>query len=228
MHIIASDFDETLFVKDHEIFEKNIKAIDNFINKGNIFIVITGRIYTDIKVLLDKYNIHYSYLICQDGAKIFNAFDYSIKDYLLPKEKIDKVIEIFDKHKMDYYLDDGYNKTTNRNDCIKINSKIVNRDESKEVLKEIKDNVDVYAYLSRSFINITDSEASKQVALEYLMYHEDFYKEDIYVIGDDVNDYEMIKEFSGGVMTKHNKKLDSLNKKEFDTLYEFIEYVENN
>ena len=60
------------------------------------------------------------------------------------------------------------------------------------------------------------------------MYHEDFNKEDIYVIGDDVNDYEMLSEFNGGVMTKHNKKLDSLNKKEFDTLYEFIEYVENN
>ena len=129
---------------------------------------------------------------------------------------------------MEYYLDDGYNITTNRNDCIKINSKIKDREESKKVLKEIKENVDVYAYLSRSYINITSSEASKSIALEYLMYYEDFYKEDIFVIGDDVNDYEMLNEFSGGVMTKHNKKLDSLNKKEFDTLYEFIEYVENN
>ncbi|MBQ6539253.1 MAG: HAD-IIB family hydrolase [Bacilli bacterium] len=228
MRIIASDFDETLLVKDHDIFEKNVKAIDHFISKGNIFVIITGRLYTDIKLLLNKHNIHYSFLICQDGAKILNEFDYSIKDHLLPKEKIDEVIKIFDKHKLDYYLDDGYNITTNKNDCIKINSKIRDREEAKEVLKEIKDNVDVYAYLSRSYINIIDSNTSKSIALEYLMYHEDFNKEDIYVIGDDVNDYEMLSEFNGGVMTKHNKKLDSLNKKEFDTLYEFIEYVENN
>ena len=116
MRIIASDFDETLFIKDENQFSKNIKAIDNFINKGNIFVIITGRIYPDIKQLLNKYNIHYSFLICQDGAKIFNEFDYSIKDHLLPAEKIDEVIRIFDKHNMEYYLDDGYNITTNKND----------------------------------------------------------------------------------------------------------------
>lgn len=228
MRIIASDFDETLFIKDENQFSKNIKAIDNFINKGNIFVIITGRIYPDIKQLLNKYNIHYSFLICQDGAKIFNEFDYSIKDHLLPVEKIDKVIEIFDKHNIEYYLDDGYNITANKNDCIKINSRIKNREEAKEVLKEIKENVDVYAYLSKSYINITSSEASKSIALEYLIYYKNYNKKDVYVIGDDINDYEMLSEFSGGVMVKHHKKLDSLNKKEFHTLYEFIDYVENN
>ena len=54
MRIIASDFDETLFIKDENQFSKNIKAIDNFINKGNIFVIITGRIYPDIKQLLNK------------------------------------------------------------------------------------------------------------------------------------------------------------------------------
>ncbi len=228
MRIIASDFDETLLVKDKDIFKRNLQAIEHFINNGNIFIIITGRLYTDIKLLLNKHDIKYSFLICQDGAKIFNEFDYSIKDYLLPVEKIDKVIEILDKYKMDYYLDDGYNITPNKYDCIKINSKITDRNIAKEIIKEINEKVDVYAYLSRTHINITDSSTSKSVALEYLMYYKDFPKENLYVIGDDVNDFEMLSEFNGGVMTKHNKKLDSLNKKEFDTLYDFIKYVENN
>ena len=227
MHIIASDFDKTLYVDNKEILEKNIKSIESFINKGNIFIIVTGRMYTDIKLLLNQYNIKYSYIICEDGAKIFNEFDYSIKDYPLPKEKIDKIEEIFNKYNTDFYLDDGYNITTNKNDCIKVNSVIEDREVSNKILEELN-KLDVYAYLSRNYINITDNSTSKQIALEYLLYYKDYYKEDLYVIGDDINDYEMLKKYNGGVMKEHHKMLDDLNKKEYDSLYEFIEYVENN
>ena len=182
--------------------------------------------YTDIKLLLNQYNIKYSYLICEDGAKIFNEFDYSIKDYLLPKEKVDTIEEIFNKYKTDFYLDDGYNITTNKNDCIKINSLIKDRETSNKILEELND-LEVYAYLSRNYINITDNSTSKEIALEYLLYYKDYHKEDLYVIGDDINDYEMIKKYNGGVMKKHHEILDSLNKKEYDSLYEFIQYVEN-
>ena len=72
MHIIASDFDRTLYVEDENVLKMNIQAINKFISKGNTFIIITGRMYTDIKLLLDKYNINYTFLICEDGAKIFN------------------------------------------------------------------------------------------------------------------------------------------------------------
>lgn len=227
MHIIASDFDRTLYVEDENTLNMNIKSIDSFISKGNTFIIITGRMYTDIKLLLDKYKINYSFLICEDGAKIFNEFDYSIKDYLLPKEKIDQIEDIFKEYNEDFYLDDGYNITTNKNDCVKVTSLIKDRNNSKKIVERIKKDVDVYVYLSKSYINITDSSTSKSIALEYLMYYKDFYKEDLYVLGDDINDYEMLSNFKGGVMKHHSKALDELNKEEFDTLYDFIEYVEN-
>ena len=227
MHIIASDFDRTLYVEDENILNMNIKSIDKFISKGNTFIIITGRMYTDIKLLLDKYKINYTFLICEDGAKIFNEFDYSIKDYLLPKEKIDQIEEIFKEYNEDYYLDDGYNITTNKNDCVKVTSLIKDRKKSKEIVERIKKDVDVYVYLSKSYINITDSSTSKSIALEYLMYYKNFYKEDLYVLGDDINDYEMLSNFKGGVMKHHSKALDELKKEEFDTLYDFIDYVEN-
>ncbi len=227
MHIIASDFDRTLYVEDENILNMNIKSIDKFISKGNTFIIITGRMYTDIKLLLDKYKINYTFLICEDGAKIFNEFDYSIKDYLLPKEKIDQIEEIFKEYNEDYYLDDGYNITTNKNDCVKVTSLIKDRKKSKEIVERIKKDVDVYVYLSKSYINITDSSTSKSIALEYLMYYKDLYKEDLYVLGDDINDYEMLSNFKGGVMKHHSKALDELKKEEFDTLYDFIDYVEN-
>ena len=227
MKIIASDFDKTLFVDDKDTVIKNVNSINDFVKDGNIFILVTGRIYSDIKLLLDEYNIKYNYLICEDGTKIFNNLDYSIKDYLLPRKKVEKIEEILNKYELEYYLDDGYNTTENKDDCIKINSKITDRELFKKVLKEIKDNVEVYAYLSKSFLNITDSSTSKAIALEYLMAYEDLNENDLYVIGDDVNDVEMIKRYRGYVMSDHSEELDNISKKEFETFYEFVDYIKN-
>lgn len=227
MKIIASDFDKTLFVDDKDTVIKNVNSINDFVKDGNIFILVTGRIYSDIKLLLDEYNIKYNYLICEDGTKIFNNLDYSIKDYLLPRKKVKKIEEILNKYELEYYLDDGYNTTENKDDCIKINSKITDRELFKKVLKEIKDNVEVYAYLSKSFLNITDSSTSKAIALEYLMAYEDLNEKDLYVIGDDVNDVEMIKRYRGYVMSDHSEELNNISKKEFETFYEFVDYIKN-
>ena len=50
---------------------------------------------------------------------------------------------------------------------------------------------------------------------------------DIFVIGDDINDYEMLKEFPGAVMKNNHPKLDELQKNECEKLYEYIEELIN-
>ena len=55
MKILASDFDNTIYFPDNdELTKDNIESIKKFITKGNIFCVITGRNYTDLKVYLNK------------------------------------------------------------------------------------------------------------------------------------------------------------------------------
>ena len=50
----------------------------------------------------------------------------------------------------------------------------------------------------------------------------------LHVIGDNENDYEMLKEYPGAVIKKHHKILDDLNKNEYDTLSDYIkELMEN-
>ena len=86
MKILASDFDNTIYyLDDEEKNKKNAKAIQDFISQGNTFIIVSGRNYTDIKVLLDKNKISYTYLICEDGAKIFNSVDYCIFSPVQPE-----------------------------------------------------------------------------------------------------------------------------------------------
>ena len=121
MKILASDFDETIYLMNDKITTKeNIISIRDFISKGNSFCIISGRNYTDIKVLLNDLDIPYTYLICEDGAKIFNSVDQCLDTIYLEKDEIEKIIKILDEEEYDYYLDDGYNKTENIDDTVKI------------------------------------------------------------------------------------------------------------
>ncbi len=222
MKILASDFDDTLFVKDESVLEKNILAVKDFVANGNIFCIITGRNYSYLKNDLNKYKILYSYLICCDGAKIFNNMDYCIDSYLLKEEKINKCINILEKNNCKYYLDDGYNETTNKNDCIKVVGIFNDKKQGEEIIKQLND-IGVYSYLSSEHINIIDNSVNKLNSLKRLCNLEQLDLNNLYVIGNEINDLEMLKYFDGGIMKKHSKELNHLNKKEYEYLYQYIE-----
>lgn len=227
MKILASDFDDTLFVKDKDILEKNITAIKKFIANGNIFCIITGRNYSFLKQELNKHNISYSYLICCDGAKIFNNVDYCIDSYLLSEEKINKCIDVLEKNNCQYYLDDGYNETFNKNDCIKVVGIFNDKEQGKNIIAQLK-NIGVYAYLSSEHVNIIDDSVNKLNSLKRLFNLEELDLRKLYVIGNEVNDLEMLKYFNGAVMKEHSRELDDLDKKEYEYLYQYIEELSKN
>ena len=226
MKMLASDFDNTIYFPDNEeLTNKNIKSIKEFVTKGNIFCIITGRNYTDLKLLLNKYNIPYTYLVCEDGAKIFNNMDYCLDTTHLDEEVIIKVKEILDSINCDYYLDDGYNKTEYLKDVVKIVVNCKDEKEKERIVELVKSKIDIHIYASRTHVNIINKTVNKKHALNKLIQMEKLNTK-VYVIGDNDNDYEMLKRFKGGVITNHHKILDELNKKEFDSLHEFIKYVE--
>lgn len=224
MKILASDFDDTIyFEEDREKTLKNIQAIRDFISHGNIFCIITGRNYPSLKQFLNEENISYSYLICEDGAKIFNNMDYAIDTTLLEKEEIDKIVPILDEGGWHYYLDDGYNETHNYQDCVKIVVECSDSEEQQKIVEAIRNHSNVHVYASRYHVNIIHRTVNKENALKKLFELEQLDFQKLYVIGDNENDYEMLKTFRGGVIRKHHRVLDELHKSEFDNLYNFIE-----
>lgn len=231
MKILASDFDNTIFYEDGEEKEKknqkNIEAIRKFVTHGNIFCIITGRNYSDLKKFLDKYDIPYSYLICEDGAKIFNNMDYCIETVLLDQTDIETIIPVLEDHHWDYYLDDGYNKTEYYGDCVKIVVNCSNDLEKERIVKTIKETLDIHIYASRTHVNIIHKSVNKENALKKLFNMEQLNYHLLHVIGDNDNDYEMLKAFPGAVIKNHHEKLNSLKKEEYDTLCDYIEYLMN-
>lgn len=228
MKILASDYDNTLYVPQEDIFKKNIQHIKDFVSKDNVFIIITGRSYQGIKDDLVKYDIPYTYLICNDGAILFNSKDNCLKTETIDIEKIKTCQEILNSNNYKSYLEDGF-KTINEPDkCIKIIAKYNDKQNAIKMVRKIKENVDVYAYVSTEHINIIDSHVNKCTGLENLLKIENLLTENIYVIGDEINDYEMLKKFKGVTMKIHSKELDALNLKEYKTLYEYIEELSKN
>ena len=129
MVILASDFDDTIyFPEDRKKTIENAEAIRNFVSYGNTFCIITGRTYSVLKTFLQEFEIPYSYLICEDGAKIFNSVDYCLDTVGLSEEESKKIVEIIKDTGFNYYLSDGYNQTENYNDCVKVVIECENKD----------------------------------------------------------------------------------------------------
>ena len=59
--ILVSDYDQTFYIGDEDI-EKNKIAVNRFRNKGNIFIIATGRSYEDFMGKKKQYNIRVSFV----------------------------------------------------------------------------------------------------------------------------------------------------------------------
>lgn len=229
MKILASDFDDTIyFLEDEQKTKENVEAIKSFMSSGNIFCIITGRNYSDLKTLLNENNISYTYLICEDGAKIFNNVDYCLDTILLNRQEIEKVIPLLEKNNCDFYLDDGYNKTTNLDDCVKIVINCQDEQEKENIVKIVKEETNVHIYASRTHVNIINESVNKENALKRLFNLENLNYNLLHVIGDNDNDYEMLKTFPGATVKKHHPKLDELNKKEYETLKDYIEELMQN
>ena len=226
MQIIASDFDNTIYYEGRdELNEKNIEAIRKFINEGNIFIIITGRNYTRLKKTIDENDIPYTYLVCEDGAKIFNSKDICIDSTYLDEEEIIQVKKVLEDLNVDYYLDDGYKETTSHPDCVKIVVRTSSLEEKEKILNEIYDKINVHIYASRRHVNIIHKEVNKEYALRRLFDQEKLDYSKLHTVGDDLNDYEMLKAFDGVIMKEHNPILDELGKEEFDNISDYIEYL---
>ena len=81
-----------------------------FYRVKNKFIIITGRSYQGIKNDLIENNIPYDYLICNDGAKIFDKYDNVLKTEVLSEEKIYICQKILKEENIESYLEDRLKK----------------------------------------------------------------------------------------------------------------------
>ena len=91
--LLVSDYDLTMrIIYDFDndfILKANIKAIEEFMKNGNIFMLNTGRDYNSIKGEIDKHHIPYNYLACNDGTILLDELDGLVHYYDLRTDDYD-------------------------------------------------------------------------------------------------------------------------------------------
>lgn len=213
MKMLASDFDGTLFFKDQGIKKEDIKKIKEFQAKGHLFGMSTGRDYQGIIKITDEYGIHLDFLVLASGSKLYDNKHQLIMNKPLDKKIITDIFkatqlpqeymlfgekQIYLIHPKQYVNSGKEVKDPSEIDEDNYAFLAIHFNEGEE--KQAQATTDfinthfknqVVAYRNTINVDITRSGCSKGLGVLKMAEYLNISKEDIYVIGDSMNDIPM-------------------------------------
>ncbi|MEG0909269.1 MAG: HAD-IIB family hydrolase [Bacilli bacterium] len=213
MKILVSDFDLTFYTND---YKKNIEKVNEFVSKGNIFIIATGRPFYFLMPSISDVHINYSYLICSDGTIVFDKSEQIVIEERIDNSTIKKITTILESSDA---ISNWYN-----NEPLKYSNNIENpsngllgvpkdRDKAIILVNEINKNFpDIKAYLSHNWINILNKESSKASAIKKLVELNNWELKDVITVGDNYNDIEMNENFESYAVKTAPEELKKVSK----------------
>lgn len=227
--VLVSDFDNTLYVNDKEIIQNN-KRIKTFMESDNIFIIATGRSYIDISKMILKYNIPYNYLICNDGGTIFDNNGKLLYKKDIPINIAYDIMNYIKNNNLEEltYIDSGFDYTKVIDEEVNaIIIRDINKSNSIKILNEIENQYhEIHGYISDNWINITEKTVTKSNGIKYLETMLKFKHNNIYTIGDTINDISMVKDYHGSCMINSTNDLKKICNNQFNSVKEYIDYIE--
>ena len=153
---------------------------------------------------------------------VFDANNNIIESNPLPQDEIEKIKKIILENNLSYILDKGMEYTTDFNvyPLMAIFIKRSSVENPTKIIDELNKNTKTYHYLSKNYISIENINIRKDKSLEKIGNYLEIDK--IHCIGDGLNDIDMIKKYNGGLMKNHEKELDVLENKIYDSLSSYI------
>lgn len=204
MKLLSSDYDLTLNSFDYDLWF-NMKFIERFRREGNIFLLNTGRSFEGIKKEIDKYHINYDYLSCVNGNLILNKKNNVLLCSSLSTKILDELSKlkkkygefaiipiVYDDNILEFVVKTKFNNLSFDND---LNQLCNGYNLSFE--KVFKKKVANFKLLSGVHYYICDSKINKSTSTSFVSSLENIKKCDIFTIGDNLNDLEMVRDFNG-------------------------------
>lgn len=232
MKVIVSDFDLTFFTDN---YLENIRSINKFVAKGNLFVIATGRNITQLNKNIKGFNVNYEYLICNDGGIIFDKKGNVIYRKDINQDVVEPILNILDNDKniTVTYIDDSINYVTNTSsNANAIIGAYVDKELASNTLNKIlKEYKNVHGYLSDNWINITDTSVNKANGVEHLKNYLNLDHDIIYTIGDNINDIEMLNKYHGYLIESGLNVMEKCGEgvvKSFKDLIEMLDKDNNN
>lgn len=236
MKLFVTDYDNTLFIDEINL-KINKRKLKELHKLGFIIVISTGRSFESIKKQVLKYNIYYDYLHCCDGGIIYDNKDNLIKFNAMDHHIINEILNLKDKTKyeeiqLSYPL--KYENIYHKSDKIAginivVKEEFLHNDFINEFnkLKDKYSNYGFYIYNHNEYYYfcIKKSNITKASGISFMQKLLKIKKEDIYVIGDSLNDLEMIKKFNGSSIINGCQEVIEASKKSYHQVYEYIEDI---
>lgn len=239
MKLFVTDYDETLYVDDEKIKENN-KALKRLQKSDFIVVISTGRSYPSIKNQVDIHNISYDYLSCADGSILYDKDGNIIESFFLNNEIIKPFQEFYKNlnfEEIQFSYPEGYSNILKEDNSklLGINVCISTLNYTKEIVDSFIDmskdypeyNFLNYMHPNFSYLCIKPKGISKSKTIRCLMDRYNIHLEDVYVIGDSYNDYEMIRDYSGVAMNTSCKEVLDIAKKNYKSVRDYINDILN-
>ena len=208
MKLLASDYDRTLYTNEKNLM-LNMKAIKKFRLYCNKFVLVTGRSFKSIKKEIEYYNIKYDYLACNNGLIVFDDKDNIIDSSLLVQADLNYIYELLNGNK-DVKRFEFYGV----NDCVyELNNilEVYVKFKNIKILKQYKKYIETgragircFTIGNKMFIS---NNRTKADAVEFIRNLDDIDIDDVYTVGDSVNDLEMLERYNGHKMLFSHPKL---------------------
>lgn len=224
MKLLSSDYDGTLNVFGYDL-GLNLAYIRRFMREGNIFVLNTGREFSRIMPEIEKHDIPYNYLSCTDGNLILNGKNDVIYQTSMHDDISEMVFELQEKFpniKLDPIIYNGsileYQLVTD-----KISEKLLLTLEKICLLHNLC--YKTFHIGNELYVYIGHKDITKSTAIERIMEFENIQKCDIFTVGDDLNDFEMIRDFNGYTFPWGRNELKRISQGECNSVADLVKKI---
>lgn len=233
MKILVSDYDNTYDANNSDLKENNY-YVRKFQEKGNIFVIATGRTYEDYKQIFTfKEQIPYDYLIVNNGATLLDRNNYILFNQYLNREIIDELVkelDLSDHNPMQFYSSTIDSRVSIRNPYItKIRVGYNSLEEANRIyqnlFKRYKGKIHPILIPTSNSIEIVGPRVNKAQTIARLAHILNLQKDSVYTIGDSYNDLEMLDNFHGTCIKGCLPSLKEVCEEEIDTVAELIKKI---
>lgn len=214
MKLLVSDYDGTIYFKDDvEYTNTNLNAINELLKTNNKFCIATGRSFKSIKEQIDRFSIRYDYLITNNGNIVFddknNLISFKLLDKCLVRELVYALRKLSNINNIILY--DMYgNETNNFFEVVEIVIGFNKRFDINE-LNDLKDLLKFLTYRMHYHKCYFKDDTIKSDGIKFISDTYKIPKKNIYTIGDDVNDKDMINNYNGFIIPESYINNGSLN-----------------
>ena len=209
MKIIASDFDGT-FCREGGIIQSDLDAVKKWREAGNLFGFSTGRYFGSIKKKAE--NMEVDFFVCSGGAAVYSNTGELIWDNPYTVDVLIDALDIIENYdvpyidvtyeKKEWNLIDRYQKNPfpeNINLIHHTGISCASPQIAKTLAAEITEKLAGKATGQYNYMNVdlVSPGVTKTTGIRKLLEVTGVSEKDVITIGDQLNDYEMIRDFNG-------------------------------